>query len=148
MDKIAAKMCSIFILIVIALGLLVTVNASGVAGGTKILGMTIFSEYVGSDGLQLYEFEDESNQTVINGSKLNLGGFFRDILKVQADSEIITACTNANTSFTECINKYSVENKHQKQFNRTMEHISTAVDFGQEHGIQYMSVPFIRDLLG
>ncbi|MCF7862331.1 hypothetical protein K9M79_08905 [Candidatus Woesearchaeota archaeon] len=148
MDKISAKMCSIFIGMVIGLGLLVTVNASGFVSESRILGMAVFSDYIDDKGLQLYEFANESNESVVAGSKLNLGKFYRDILRVQGDSDILTNCTDVNTSFSECINEFAAEDIREEEFNRTMEHIDTAVDFGQEHGINYRSVPFIRDLLG
>lgn len=104
---------------------------------------TGFFGYVGDTGLQLYE----NNDGIKKSGKLDIAQFYKDMLKIQGEQEIIGDCMNKE-NFRECINgHYSNDAELQKDYDRRMKKIRNSVDTAKDHGIDYGSVPFLRDLI-
>lgn len=141
----------IYAIIMILLMVSVVHGVASLTGYSGTIGFTVLSDYLDDEnGIQLYEFEDETNTSVKEAGHLNLGKFYRDVLKVNADSEILVNCANnAETeSFSECIeSKHQEDPELQSQYNTQMRHIKSAIDIAQENGMDYMSVPFVRDFV-
>ena len=126
-------------------------GVASVTGLNSNVGFAVLSDYFDKEnGLQLYEFEDKTETSVKEAGHLNLGKFFRDVLKVNANSEILVNCANnAETdSFSECIENKHIEDPNlQLNYDKNMRNINNAIEFGREHGIEYLSVPFVRDFV-
>lgn len=128
-----------------------------VFGGTifdtpdKLIGLTIFSDYLDDEkGLQLYEYEEETNANIKKSKKLNLGKFMRDLLKVNANKDIIENCQNniQDQTFSTCIDQtLSDDQILQIKYDKQMNDIRTMLEFGKEHGIMMIDIPFVKDFL-
>jgi hypothetical protein len=111
----------------------------------RITGFNVLSNYVEDDsGIQLYHKDGEE---IKEGKKFNLGKFYRDVLKLGGNVEIIKECSKED-NYKNCIEgEYNSSEKMQNDFNAHMKGINTAISTGKEYGIKYMDLPFIKDLM-
>ncbi|HIG98126.1 TPA: hypothetical protein HA231_01740 [Candidatus Woesearchaeota archaeon] len=110
-------------------------------------GMSVLASYLDDGkGLQLYA---PGNGTPVPSLRLNLGKLYRDVLKVEGSTEILEAClASSPQNYSGCLNaEFKADQRLQRRYESTMSDITQAVEAGQQHGIDYLSVPFIRDLL-
>lgn len=123
-------------------------TATGYSG---TMGFTVLSDYFDeNNGIQLYEFADETNTTVKEAGHLNLGKLMRDVLKVNVNSDILMECANnaEENSFSKCLeDKQASDPSLKSNYDSNMNHIKSAIEIAQENGMDYMSVPFIRDFV-
>lgn len=107
--------------------------AYGITGPVRE--QSAFSGYVDNEGVP------------IGPGHIDIARFYQDILKIQGNEEVIMTCQSSG-NFSRCINDtYNSDPKLQEQYKEQMQQIRDAVDIGEQYGIQYRSVPFIRDLL-
>jgi len=141
----------IYAVLMILIFITVVHGAVMITGSEGMIGFTVLSDYFDEEnGIQLYDFEDETNTTIIKAGHLNLGKFFQDILKVNADSDILVSCANnaKNESFSLCLEKIQLaDQKLQSNYETHMRNIKSAIDIAREHGVDYMGVPFVSDFV-
>ena len=115
------------------------------SNNNKITGFNVLSSYVEEDsGIQLY-YED--GEEIKEGKKFNLGKFYRDVLKLGGNVEIIKECSKEDDYKNGIENEYNSSEKMQNDFNSHMKGINTAISKGDEYGIKYMDIPFIQDFM-
>lgn len=78
--------------------------------------------------------------------KINVGNFYRNVLKVRGDTEVIEACTEAE-DFEACIDEQQSAGQ-KSRFERDIRSMNEAFDKAEEYGVYYRDIPFIRDFMG
>lgn len=143
-----------FIIYAIAMVLVYITAVHAVAtatGYSGTMGFAVLSDYFDEEnGVQLYEFADDTNTTVKEAGHLNLGKFMRDILKANGNSDILVECANSagESSFSKCVeDKQASDPALKSNYDSNMNHIKSAIEIAQENGMDYMSVPFVRDFV-
>lgn len=75
----------------------------------------------------------------------SIGGFYRDVLKAGGSHELISECIEQE-DFSGCI-EMQTDAAMDARYNSQAASIRHAAKVGQEYGINYLDVPFVRDLL-
>ncbi|MFP4119287.1 MAG: hypothetical protein ACLFTH_04500 [Candidatus Woesearchaeota archaeon] len=83
---------------------------------------------------------------------IHLGKFYKDMLFIQGDSEILGKCLNSTIEqsrteeFRNCLyNKTSTKNA--KKYNSTISSIKNGVDEMSKHNMNFIGIPFVQEII-
>lgn len=134
-----------YLLATIMMGLLMGGGAVVASGGAKaILPTHLLDSYIGGDkGIDVALPQDKDMKVV----KFNIAAFYKDILKVSDNPDVITQCREQQTqSFHDCVDA-KVTSQEKIRYQSQMRQIKDALDLMHKHGSQIGEVPFVKDLM-